>query len=157
MTPDISQLKTVLKKRHSSLTVVRRTVFEILALHDALTMAELIDKVGAVADRASVYRTIQLFEGLGIVHRLQIGWKYKLELSDAFVNHHHHLTCLNCGKVIPLNEDATLEKELMKLADENNFEATGHQLEIRGYCSDCQIKMTPAISQGRGKPHTSSL
>lgn len=142
MQPDVSLLKAYLKDRSYSFTGVRRTVFEVFALHDALTMVELIDKVGAAADRASVYRTVQLFEALEIVHRLQIGWKYKLELSDAFISHHHHLTCLNCGKVIPLDEDRALEKELAKLARLNNFEATGHQLEIRGYCSDCK-KMTP--------------
>lgn len=137
MSTDVSRLKTTLKSRSKSLTLVRRTVFEILGDHDALSMNELIQKVGAVADRASVYRTVQLFEDLGIIHRVQIGWKYKLELSDAFVSHHHHLTCLNCGKVIPLDEDTNLEKELAKLARDNNFEATGHQLEIRGYCSSC--------------------
>jgi len=35
----------------------------------------------------------------------QIGWKYKLELSNAFQHHHHHLTCLQCGGVTPLPED----------------------------------------------------
>ena len=137
MVQDVYRLKSTLKDRGYSLTLVRRTVFEILSDHDALSMNELINKVGVAADRASVYRTVQLFELLGIIHRVQIGWKYKLELSDAFVSHHHHLTCLNCGKVIPLDEDAALEKELVKLARQNDFEATGHQLEIRGYCSDC--------------------
>lgn len=140
MATDISPIKTTLKDRGYSLTLVRRTVFEILCDHDALSMSELIDKVGVVADRASVYRTVQLFELLGIIHRVQIGWKYKLELSDAFASHHHHLTCLNCGAVIPLHEDKALEKELAKLAHQNHFQATGHQLEIRGFCRDCIYK-----------------
>jgi len=88
-------------------------------------------------DRASVYRTIGLFEQAGIVNRLQIGWKYRLELSDAFHHHHHHLTCQRCGRVIPFNESGELETALRQIAASNDFFMKGHQLEIQGLCSNC--------------------
>jgi Fur family ferric uptake transcriptional regulator len=101
------------------------------------TMHELVELCPEV-DRASVYRTVALFERLGIVQRLQIGWKYKLELTDAFSHHHHHLTCLKCGRVISFDERAGLQTELRRIAEENNFMIQTHQLELQGLCSACQ-------------------
>ncbi len=82
-----------------SLTRARLAVFRALQDKEPLAMAEVARACAGKADRASVYRAVALFEELGIVKRLQIGWKYKLELSDAFHHHHHHLTCLKCGRV----------------------------------------------------------
>jgi Fur family ferric uptake transcriptional regulator len=90
-------------------------------------------------DRASVYRTVALFERLGILHRLQIGWKYKLELTDAFSHHHHHLTCIRCGRIISFDESDELKSELSRIAKSNNFEMQGHQLEIQGLCQECSL------------------
>lgn len=101
-------------------------------------MLQLITRCKDDINRASVYRTITLFERLGVVQRLQIGWKYKLELSNAFQHHHHHLTCSQCGSVTPLPEDATLEKQLDRLTQRHNFDAQDHQLEIRGVCALCR-------------------
>lgn len=103
-------------------------------------MHEIIAACATNADRASVYRTISLFEQLGIVHRLQIGWKYKLELTDKYSHHHHHLTCSSCGLVIPLSEDHTLEHQLAHMARQHGFVPESHQLEIRGRCQQCSLR-----------------
>ena len=81
-------------------------------------------------DRASVYRTVALFEQLGIVQRLQMGWKYRLELSDDFHEHHHHLHCVSCGQTTALPEDNELEKSLHAMAQAHNFQLQSHQLEL---------------------------
>ena len=102
-------------------------------------MSELVrasNKLGSI-DRASVYRNLAVFEKLGIVQRLQIGWKYKLELSDSFHKHHHHMTCLNCGRITTLHEDQSLETQLRLLAAKNRFKMKGHLLEIQGICEKC--------------------
>ncbi len=131
------QLKTTLKQHGQSLTRVRRTIFDVLVDKEPQTMREVVAACAGRVDRASVYRTVALFERLGIVQRLQIGWKYKLELSDAFHRHHHHLTCSNCGRTFPLPEDEQLEKRLRSLAGGPNFIMQGHQLEIQGLCQSC--------------------
>ena|SRR5882757_6382807 len=140
MSEPIEQLEQTLKKNSFSLTAARRTVFLALQGHEPQSMHDLVVRCGNGVDRASIYRTIALFERLGIVQRLQMGWKYKLELTGGFVHHHHHLSCVQCGKVIPLPEDANLEKRLLQLAGSQNFEAQNHQLEIRGLCVDCRSK-----------------
>lgn len=131
-------LKSILKEHDFSLTKTRQHVFNALADSDALSMNQLIRKLQQKMDRASIYRTIDLFERLGIVNRLQIGWKYKLELSEAFAGHHHHATCLQCERVIAFEESPDLEADIHKLATELGFKLASHTLELRGLCADCQ-------------------
>lgn len=123
-----------------SLTSARNAVFAALEQEAPQTMAELVEKLKGKVDRASAYRAIDLFEKLGIVQRLQIGWKYKLELTDVFNYHHHHISCTSCGLVAPLREDRTLEAAMHALAQEYGFKPSGHQIEIQGICAQCQNK-----------------
>lgn len=132
-------LATHLKTRGYSVTKVRRAVFEALENSEPVSMRVLLDRLPAI-DRASVYRTVALFEELGIIKRLQIGWKYKLELSDTFHYHHHHISCVNCGTIVPLREDTTIEAVITALSKEYGFAPTDHQLEIQGLCAQCQRK-----------------
>lgn len=137
MLEPLEQLKTTLKEHGQSVTRARLIVFEALQDQEPLTMRQLIDRCGVPIDRASIYRTTTLYERLGIIQRLQIGWKYKLELSDSFHHHHHHMTCQQCGRTIPLPEDTQLENLLASLAGVQNFKMLDHQLEIQGLCKNC--------------------
>jgi Fur family ferric uptake transcriptional regulator len=130
---------TFLKKHGHSITKVRTAVFAALEDSEPQSMHELLERLPK-ADRASVYRVIGLFEKLGIVKRIQIGWKYKLELSDEFSYHHHHISCTNCGIIVPLREHATVETVITALSREYGFTPSDHQLEIQGLCSRCQTK-----------------
>ena len=132
-----TQLLAVLRRAKRSLTKPRLTVFQALQQPEPLPMRQLIAKCGAI-DRASVYRTIALFEQLGIVQRLTIGWKYKLELSDRFQAHHHHLICKTCGAIISLPEDKTLEYWVQRVTGSYHYSLLSHQLEIRGLCPNCK-------------------
>ena len=101
-------------------------------------MAELVHCCSK-ADRASVYRTVALFEQLGIVQQLQTGWKYRLELTDAYHEHHHHATCLRCGRSLIVPEDVALEQYLLAAAQKLDFQLERHQVELQGYCSECPV------------------
>ncbi len=140
MSPEVPTVASVLKQHGFSVTKPRQYVFGALADSGPLSMAQLANKVHAYVDRASVYRTVELFERLGIVNRLQIGWKYKLELSDLFTEHHHHAACMDCGSVLSLEEDEALEAGIQQLAEAVGFTVTTHSLELRGLCSNCKTK-----------------
>lgn len=127
--------KKLLKESGFSITAARSAVFEALLGQEPMSMHQLIARAASV-DRASVYRTIELFEQLGIVQRLAIGWKYKIELTDKFSAHHHHLTCTQCSKVTPLNENE-LERLIEQMARSYGFLPRSHQIEIQGICSEC--------------------
>ncbi len=130
-------LKNHLREHGHSVTSVRRQVFAVLNHEEPQSMKEIVGHLPTI-DRASIYRTIALFEKLGIVHRLQFGWKYKLELTDTFSYHHHHISCTNCGVILPLREDTMIEAAIKSLAGEYGFMTTNHQLEIQGLCNKCQ-------------------
>lgn len=138
MTTTDTSLQQLLHEHGQSLTRPRQIVFEALRQHDNLTISELVTACRGRIDRASVYRTVGVFEALGVVQRLQIGWKYKLELSDRFTDHHHHATCNRCGAITPLVEDSSLEKQLIAIANSHGFVHQSHQLEIRGLCAACR-------------------
>jgi Fur family transcriptional regulator, ferric uptake regulator len=129
----------LLKSAGFSVTTARLTVFEaFLAHHDPMSMGELVAKTPGV-DRASVYRAVELFEQLRIIQRITTGWKYKLELSDRFTEHHHHLTCVRCERIIKINEHE-LEQFIDDVAKRAHFTPTAHQIEIQGVCEDCAAK-----------------
>ncbi|MGH7195487.1 MAG: Fur family transcriptional regulator [Candidatus Saccharimonadales bacterium] len=138
MTEPVDKLRITLRENGYSLTAPRQIVFAALQNQEPQTIRQLVTACSSQIDRASVYRTFQLFEKLNIVQRLQIGWKYKIELSDEFSRHHHHLSCLVCGAVVPFKQDEILEKRLYKLSKIQGFKPQDHQLEIRGVCQNCQ-------------------
>lgn len=126
--------------RHAgySVTKPRQTVFEVFLLHRRpLSMKELTKAIGSEIDRASVYRTVRLFEQLHIIRRVIMGWKYKLELSENFLSHHHHMHCEVCGKVIDIIEPPELEQYIADQAKRHNFTVLSHTFEIEGICKDC--------------------
>jgi len=131
-------LQKILKDNSCSLTRPRQIVCQLLWQHEPQSMHELGVRSQGLLDRASLYRTVSLFERLGIVQRLYIGWKYKVELSDIFSHHHHHISCLGCGKIVAITEETEIEQLISSLAAQHGFSAQGHQLEVRGYCAACQ-------------------
>ncbi len=130
-------LKALLKKNGSSLTKTRKLVFDLLLNQPPQSMPVLIKRAEDKADRATIYRTIELFEQLGVVHRLNIGWKYKIELSDVFQGHHHHFYCNSCGKTYDLASNSMLETMIDSLSAKEGYAPRGHQLEIYGLCPSC--------------------
>ncbi len=128
-----------LKDNRRSDTEARRAVFRVITHRTPtpISMHELLLELEEAIDRASVYRTIELFEALGIIKKIHTGWKYKLELGDEFHDHHHHMNCIGCGRIIAL-QDSQLEQKIARVGDKNRFKIIEHQLEIRGYCEHCK-------------------
>lgn len=85
---------------------------------------------------ATVYRVLTQFEQAGILVRSNFeGNKAIFELDDG--NHHDHLVCVSCGKVVEFH-DPTIEKRQMAIAKKHGFAITDHELTLYGRCSDCQ-------------------
>jgi Fur family transcriptional regulator, ferric uptake regulator len=137
MTNNSQAFVKILKNQGYSVTKQRQFLFELLVGSEAVSMRDLCKLAAGKMDRASVYRTVAVFEKTGITHRINIGWKYKVELSDAFAEHHHHLTCLNCKRVIPINT-TELESFIENLTRSHNFQPTEHQIEVQGCCEKCR-------------------
>lgn len=127
----------ILKDNDVSVTSVRRLIFDALAEADKpLKNGEVAALVPSV-DRASVYRTLELFNRLGITTTIIRGWTPFSELAEPFKAHHHHITCERCGKVVEIEND-TLEDVLGIVAARHDFSLKKHVVELTGLCGDCQ-------------------
>lgn len=137
MTTHATDIKKILRENGYSITKQRQLIFELLVGQEPRSLTELYEQVKTKLDRTSVYRTVTLFERIGIVKRVNIGWKYKVELSDQFAEHHHHLTCLKCHRITPISENE-LEEFMNNLSAKHLFTPVEHQVEIQGYCAACR-------------------
>lgn len=130
------KLHAQLKNQGYSVTTPRTVVFDTLAqAHEAVTIAQVIAATPAI-DKVSVYRTLQLFEKTGIVHRVWNGFKSKFELSEDFSPHHHHFTCLHCNTAVTIKNEG-LESSLRALEKVYGFELLHHSVELSGRCKKC--------------------
>jgi Fur family ferric uptake transcriptional regulator len=85
---------------------------------------------------STVYRTLELLEGLGLVTKTDLG-EGRVRYHPADKGHHHHLVCQNCGAIIDLDESVLFPvKEA--LLREYNFVADLRHLAIFGRCKNCQ-------------------
>lgn len=138
-------LAKTLKDNGYSITNTRKLVYRALLDQEPIPMSNLIERASATIDRASIYRTIELFEQLGIIRKLYIGWKYKIELSEKFSHHHHHITCIVCGTITAFEETKDIRETLNALSQKAHFTPVGHQIELTGICARCHTKTrTPA-------------
>lgn len=136
---NVAQFKKILVDNNCHVTKAREATFDILTSNEPQSIGQILKKAKGRVDRVSVYRNIELFEKLGIVHRIYVGWKYKLELSDQFMKHHHHLTCLKCEKIIDIEDEKHITQFIQEVAGKFGFEPRHHQFEIDGYCSECKV------------------
>lgn len=125
----------LLKENGFSVTTPRLLVFEMLYTYGLQTIGQLIKRC-ASSDRASIYRSVQLLENLGAVNRIPQGFKYKLELSEIFLPHHHHIVCTQCGRHTDV-EQTKLEDLLMQIADHEGYRLISHKVELSGLCPAC--------------------
>lgn len=85
---------------------------------------------------ATVYRSVNFFEEMNVIESLDVGdgtkrFEFKLE------NHHDHLICTNCHKIIEFTSDL-IELKQIKVAEKNGFIMQDHVMNIYGLCEDCQ-------------------
>ena len=135
----MEQIEQFFKDRGLRLTEPRREVFTILNERDQpLTMSELL-KLSRIAERTSVYRTLELFEIHGVIKMVQLKGKQRYELAEPFKPHHHHLVCTRCGELVSIDQQK-LEKIISRIADAHHYQLTAHHVELQGLCRDCQNK-----------------
>lgn len=140
---EIEKLKNNLKEKGYKLTPQRRAIVDIIIQNEGshLTTEELYDLVKKECPEiglATVYRTVQLLEELGVICRLDLDdgcSRYELIHEDE--NHqHHHLVCTECGKVLEVEGDLldVLEHNIEK---QYEFKIKNHSVKFYGICSDC--------------------
>jgi len=93
---------------------------------------------------ATVYRNLDLLSRMGILRRVNFGdGREHYELVQTSETHHHHLVCVNCGKVIDYSELMDEEREFLnrlekELEKKHGFQIQSHQVYFYGLCEKCQ-------------------
>ncbi|NCU30956.1 transcriptional repressor [Candidatus Saccharibacteria bacterium] len=133
----MEQFETYLREHGVRLTEPRREIFKILNEYDQpLTIKEIL-RYSQISERTSVYRALSLFVELEITEVLQIKGKQRYELAEPFKSHHHHLVCIRCGALVPINQPK-LERLVQHIASDQHYQLTSHHVELQGICSTCQ-------------------
>lgn len=128
-----------LKKAGLKITLPRVKILELMQgpENQHISAEDLYKKLldlGEEIGLATVYRVLNQFDDAGIVTRHHFeGGKSVFELSR--MDHHDHLVCLNCGKVIEF-EDDEIERKQLEIAEKNGIKLTHHSLYLYGECVD---------------------
>lgn len=93
--------------------------------------------------RSSAYRHLVDLQLAGVVRRIAANDEFaRFELAEDLTEHHHHLLCMNCGRVIDVTPPPSFERSVARaltdLADAEGFEAHSHRLDVLGTCADCR-------------------
>ncbi|AJA48215.1 ferric uptake regulation protein [Clostridium pasteurianum DSM 525 = ATCC 6013] len=140
---EIEKLKNNLKEKGYKLTPQRRAVLDTIIKSEGqhLTAEEIYELVKVDCPEiglATVYRTVLLLEELNVVCKLDLNdGCSRYELIHENENHqHHHLICINCGKVIEVEGDL-LESLENTIEEKYVFKIKNHSVKFYGLCSDC--------------------
>ena len=86
---------------------------------------------------ATVYRTLDLLLRADLVDEHDFGEGFKRYEPRTQHQHHEHIICRECGKVVEFTSDR-IERMNVLIAEEYGFRHHHHRLEIYGVCRDCQ-------------------
>ena len=139
-----NKIAGILREHGHKLTPQRHIVLKVMASsHDHLT-PEVIYEKSRLEDpgigRVTVYRTIDMLSKLNLVCRVHAEGRCRSYMMRRPTEHHHHLICSGCGRVVDFTNCSLIEME-KKLSQESGFDIKGHLLEFYGLCRDCTMNV----------------
>jgi len=139
----MKQVLELIRSKRKKVTTVRKTVLEILTGgNHPISVPELLGilgKRGIKINKTTVYRELSFLVSLKLVKEVRIATN-KLHYEFAWLDHHHHLVCEDCGKIEKVVSDK-LEASLVELERqvlEGGFAIKDHNLEFYGTCAGCR-------------------
>jgi Fe2+ or Zn2+ uptake regulation protein len=131
-------LHTALRERGLRVTPQRVVMHRALRELDRhVTADELLAAVGERLPNVSlptIYATLDLFEELGMVRRVQ---RAGTTLFDPRTEPHHHLICTSCGSIEDLESELDTAG-LERAAGRHGFEHERIEAVVHGRCARCR-------------------
>ena len=138
---EIDVLEGYISDNNLKITKQRRTVLRAFLdckIHVSVEeLYQIVLKTEPKIGLATVYRTLALLTKSGLASEMDFGDGQKRYESSYQTEHHDHMVCTGCGKIIEFNHPL-IEKYQEEVANENKFEITSHKLDLFGLCQDCQ-------------------
>ncbi len=127
-----------------------------LSTEEHLTIEDLhrlVQKNDASVGHTTVYRTLKLLTEAGLAREVRFGDNRTYFEHHYNHQHHDHMICTGCGKVIEFFSEA-IETLQDKMAEQFDFLPTHHSLRMWGVCADCrqqsgELTTTPSGAQPR--------
>ena len=95
---------------------------------------EKLNKIFKKCGLPSVYRNLESLVKCGILTRIQqFDRKMHYGLCSMLHNeHHHHITCIKCGKVDEIKKCAMDDMRII-----NGYKVVNHFFQVNGICPKC--------------------
>jgi Fur family ferric uptake transcriptional regulator len=134
------QFRGYLKSKGLRFTPERRLILEaVFSIEDHFEAVDLLLKLwqqGSRVSKATIYRTLPFLVKSGLLREVVFGEKHAHYEHIYGHQHHDHLVCVNCGKIIEFSSES-MENLQTEICLKHDFEAISHKFEITGYCKDC--------------------
>ena len=120
----------------------RRAMVDLLiAIGHPVSISDIASQLPGVP-RSSAYRHLVDLQSAGVVRRIAASDEFaRFELAEDLTEHHHHLICTACGRVIDVTPTHAFERTVAKMVGElaarEGFQPSSHALDIIGHCSNC--------------------
>lgn len=136
-----TELDDELRARGYRVTRPRRAVWEVLnETRTHLTVEAITERLhdtGSSVDLASVYRTLALFEEIGIARASRLGDSDAGQWELAHPDEHFHIVCEVCGNVD--HHVGSLVAQVEEHLDTGHgFEVRDVELVVTGRCRRCR-------------------
>ncbi len=146
-------LRKYLQDRRIKYTSARRKILDaVLELEDhfeAEQVLYLLKERGHKVSKATVYRTLPLLVGCGILKQVRFDVK-QAHYEHAFgADPHDHMVCHRCGRIIEFASDEVVELR-GRIARRHHFHVISHRFQLSGLCWECSIKCPVAATPPAG-------
>jgi Fe2+ or Zn2+ uptake regulation protein len=135
---DDAELSELLRERRLRATSQRVVMHRLLRVRDRhVTAEELLSEASEQLPGVSlptVYATLELFEQLGIVRRVNGGGGTLL--WDTRAEAHGHMICRRCGRIEDMEIPVDLERA-RRVAARAGFEPDRAEVVVSGLCREC--------------------
>jgi Fur family transcriptional regulator, ferric uptake regulator len=146
---NIGLLRNFFKEKKLSLSHPRLLIYQELSNASSplspLEIYQNLLKKKKKVGLTSIYRSLDLFESLGIVFKIVNGSNAKYKLCEL-ENHHHHIVCKACGNVVELNF-CDISNWSKKVTESTGYQVVDHQLNFYGFCKSCKPLQTSSGSR----------
>lgn len=134
-------------------TAQRDLILDIFLRTEAHLSSEdlywLVQKEDPSVGHTTVYRTLKLLTEAGLAREVRFGDGKTYYEHHYDHEHHDHMICTDCGKVIEFFS-AEIEELQDLMAKKLGFKPTHHSLRLLGVCAECQAKENKSASAASG-------
>tara|TARA_Y100001968_G_C18880592_1_gene491558 strand:+ start:23 stop:454 length:432 start_codon:yes stop_codon:yes gene_type:complete len=137
----IKQFRDILKKEGLKVTPQRLAVLKEVSSDNSHRESEEIymamKKKKWNVSRATIYRTLDILVENNFVRKLNLGDGRARYESKTSKDHHDHLICESCNKIIEF-VDQEIEDIQDEIAKDHKFILNRHIHQLFGICFECQ-------------------